>query len=525
MSSEDTEPIVGDEGDGEDRQYSCAVCDPRTSLHRYFALFFMCFLSFGSYFCYDNPAALQDHLRQDLVLTSTQFMSFYSWYSWPNVVLSLFGGFLMDRLIGIRLGAVLFALFVFAGQLVFATGAYLNHFWLMDAGRFVFGMGGENLQVAQNAYAVGWFKGKELNMVFGLQLSMARIGSTVNMNIMGPVYDLVKKNFDGPSYQLMGIVLFLAAISCIVSLLCSLYMGYLDKRKQEALHTEALETGEQVSLWDIKDFPLSLWLICAICVFYYAAVFPFIGIGLVFFEQKFGLSPSSANAVNGMVYIISAAASPVMGFLVDRTGKNLFWVMLGVLSTIFCHAMLAFSFINPYVSMSILGVAYSILASSLWPLVSIVIPDHQLGTAYGLMQSIQNLGLAVISIAAGAIVDAKGYLVLEIFFIACLCLALISCTILFLLDLVRKTGLNLSAKERQKLADEKGKLAESISEDDSQNIPGAPSVDRSRVNILRSSEFQIRNRYLSKIGAHLPLHYNVQNRVLSLQIRRTMITG
>ena len=70
----------------------------------------------------------------------------------------------------------------------------------------------------------------------------------------------------------------------------------------------------------------------------------------------------------------------------------------------------------------------------------------------------------------------SGYLVLEIFFIACLCLALISCTILFLLDLVRKTGLNLSAKERQKLADEKGKLAESISEDDSQNIPGVVMV-------------------------------------------------
>ena len=62
-------------------------------------------------------------------------------------------------------------------QMVFATGAYLNLFWLMDAGRFIFGMGGENLQVAQNAYAVGWFKGKELNMVFGLQLSMARIGN------------------------------------------------------------------------------------------------------------------------------------------------------------------------------------------------------------------------------------------------------------------------------------------------------------------------------------------------------------
>jgi len=38
-------------------------------------------------------------------------------------------------------------------------------------------IGGESLAVAQNTYAVSWFKGKELNMVFGLQLSLARIVS------------------------------------------------------------------------------------------------------------------------------------------------------------------------------------------------------------------------------------------------------------------------------------------------------------------------------------------------------------
>jgi hypothetical protein len=37
------------------------------------------------------------------------------------------------------------------------------------------------------------------------------------------------------------------------------------------------------------------------------------------------------------------------------------------------------------------------------------------------MQSIQNLGLAVINQAAGIIVDAKGYLFLEVFFCAWLC--------------------------------------------------------------------------------------------------------
>lgn len=41
----------------------------------------------------------------------------------------------------------------------------------------IFRIGGESLAVAQNTYAVSWFKGAELNMVFGLQLSFSRVVS------------------------------------------------------------------------------------------------------------------------------------------------------------------------------------------------------------------------------------------------------------------------------------------------------------------------------------------------------------
>lgn len=43
------------------------------------------------------------------------------------------------------------------------------------------------------------------------------------------------------------------------------------------------------------------------------------------------------------------------------------------------------------------------------------------------MQSIQNLGLALISMAAGAILDTHGYLVLEVFFCACICSQYLLC--------------------------------------------------------------------------------------------------
>ena len=38
---------------------SILPCDPRQWMHRYFMLVFMCMLSFGSYYVYDNPTALQ----------------------------------------------------------------------------------------------------------------------------------------------------------------------------------------------------------------------------------------------------------------------------------------------------------------------------------------------------------------------------------------------------------------------------------------------------------------------------------
>ena len=58
-----------------------------------------------------------------------------------------------------------------SGQVIFAGGGLLGSFTIMQIGRFVFGIGGESLAVAQNTYAVRWFKGKELNMVFGFQVT------------------------------------------------------------------------------------------------------------------------------------------------------------------------------------------------------------------------------------------------------------------------------------------------------------------------------------------------------------------
>ena len=50
-------------------------------------------------------------------ITTYQFANLYAWYSWPNVILPIVGGYLMDSIFGTRLGATIFAAFIIAGVL------------------------------------------------------------------------------------------------------------------------------------------------------------------------------------------------------------------------------------------------------------------------------------------------------------------------------------------------------------------------------------------------------------------------
>ncbi|KAK0090857.1 hypothetical protein PV325_000023 [Microctonus aethiopoides] len=361
-------------------------CSPKGRLWRFLGLALMCFLGFGSYFCYDNPSALQDNIQNDLDLSLKNFVLLYSIYSWPNVVLCFVGGFLLDSVFGIRLGTIIYMTLALAGQIIFATGAIVNTFWMMMLGRFIFGIGAESLAVAQNSYAVLWFKGKELNMVFGLQLSFARLGSTVNFLVMEPIYKYVAKDHSGA--ECIGIVLYLASLTCIFSMICACVLGLMDKRTERLLRRGHNEEPKVVRLTDMKDFRGVFWLIAIICIAYYVAIFPFIALGKVYFEKKYQYAPAAANNINSLLYSISAGASPLFGIIVDKTGKNVFWVFISIIGTIIAHGLLTFtSNVSPYVCMITLGLSYSMLASSLWPLIAFIVPEHQLGTAYGMQSS------------------------------------------------------------------------------------------------------------------------------------------
>ena len=93
----------------------------------------------------------------------------------------------------------------------------------------------------------------------------------------------------------------------------------------------------------------------------------------------------SLTNILGLPYLISAAVSPILGFVIDRQGRNVFFVTTANVITLIAHTLFAFGASKgcAYVAVIVMGSGYSLLAASLWPIIALVIPLNRQGTAFG----------------------------------------------------------------------------------------------------------------------------------------------
>jgi len=140
---------------------------------RWGVLVFVSLAMFGNYYVYDSIAPLADILRNQLGFSSSQIGTLNAIYSFPNILMVLIGGVIVDR-IGTRTATLVFAVICLAGAILTAMSP---SFTTMALGRLVFGLGAESMIVAVTAALGQWFQGRQLGFAFGLNLSIARAGS------------------------------------------------------------------------------------------------------------------------------------------------------------------------------------------------------------------------------------------------------------------------------------------------------------------------------------------------------------
>lgn len=386
--------------------------DPAGRPFRFTVLLFASLLTFGSYFAYDIIGAIAPTLIEQLGAERGTVGGFYTAYSVAAILAVLIGGFLIDRL-GTRIASLLFSILVVCGAALVAIAPSVT---VLMIGRFIFGAGSEPLVVAQSAILARWFKGKELALAFGIALTVSRLGTVFSFN-MG---ELIASRFGGYRAALVTAVAF-----CIVSLLANLVYILLDRRGARALGLDDAGVEEKIVFSDIRHFGPSFWYVTLLCVTFYSAIFPFTALSTDFFADKWGV-PRVAEATGGFLYqafnnfmhmfstagglssiiiFASMVCAPFAGHLVDRFGKRATLMIVGSLVMIPSHLVMGLTKLYPVWPMIALGVAFVLVPAAMWPSVPLIVKKEHVGTAFGLMTMIQNIGLAAFPYFNGALRD------------------------------------------------------------------------------------------------------------------------
>ncbi len=388
---------------------------PSTRLYRFTILLFISLLAFGSYFAYDSIGALGPTLMRELHLDRSDIGNLYTAYSVAAIGIVFFGGMLYDVL-GPRRASLLFSLLVLIGAVMVAMAKTK---WMLFTGRLVFGAGSEALIVVQSAIVSRWFKGKEIAMAFGITLTISRIGTLFSFNIE----ELIATYFGS-----FRVALWAAAGFCLLSVLCNLVFNVMDRHGEEVLDLAKPDAGDRIVFSDIRKFTPSFWFVVLLCVTFYSAIFPFTALAPDMFHDKWGLPLVSAssggflsqvfynfthmfNTAPGVTSIVIAASmvfAPFAGDLVDRIGKRASLMVLGSVVLIPAHLIMGLTHWNPIPMMVLLGAAFVLVPAAMWPSVPMIVEEKRVGTAFGLMTAIQNLGLGLFPLLNGKLRDATG---------------------------------------------------------------------------------------------------------------------
>ena len=149
-----------------------------------------------------------------------------------------------------------------------------------------------------------------------------------------------------------------------------------------------------------------------LCVLYYSAIFPFQRYATNMLENNLHVSAETAAGIFRWFPIGAAAITPFLGRFLDKRGKGATMLIWGAILMIACHLIFALvlpgfpNMLLAYAAIIILGISFSLVPAALWPSVPKLMPERYLGSAYSLIFWVQNVGLCLVPMLIGIVLNA-----------------------------------------------------------------------------------------------------------------------
>lgn len=393
-----------------------------SSKARWTALVILSFTMFAGYMFTEVISPLKPIMERSLGMDSTDYGFITSAYGLFNVFLLMliFVGIFLDKF-GIRVSTIASALImIIGGTIKYAAFKGLigspdvpvtipliniqlttQVFWA-GFGFAVFGIGVEYAGITVSKAVAKWFKGKEMALAMGMQVAIARLGSFAPLAFGAKIAN----KYDVPTTILI-VIIFL-----VLGLVGFFYYNTLDRKLDLQIEEEAdYSADDKFKFADLLVIigNRGFWYIALLCVFFYSTVFPFYKYGPDLMVNKFGVSENWAGLLPSLVPFGTMLLTPIFGSIYDKRGKGASIMILGAILLIVVHVIFYLPFITSVVAaffnVLLLGVAFSLVPSAMWPSVPKIIPERQLGSAYAVIFWVQNFGLWGIPLAVGIVLD------------------------------------------------------------------------------------------------------------------------
>ena len=375
---------------------------------------------FASYFFDDMFSSLSQLFRNPELLELGWDSADYGFYAGGYSFLCVWGGLIVCGMLldkwGVRVTGSIFVGMMTAGAalVTFAITSGMapkTSLTVAYAGCMLFGLGSEIAGVGVTRSIAKWFKGRNMAFAMGLQLAIARLGTAlalilspmlVKAKAEGEIYTLLetaKPAFFGLALLLLGTVLW--AVFVMMDARFDAQNGLTDRKERK--EEDEFKFSDIFKVLSNKHFIMSALL----CVFFYCSIISFKKFATSILIPRFDLPTESASLMVSLIPFSTVIFAPLFGSLVDRVGKGTRWMIAGSVLVFIAHIIIAFAPEGVsgfgYAGIAILGVGYSIVPAALWPTVSKIVPEKNLGTAYSLIYWIQNMRMLLVPVAVGFI--------------------------------------------------------------------------------------------------------------------------
>jgi MFS family permease len=392
---------------------------------RWIALFLISATMFFAYFFVDVVAPLQKMMETDYRWTPEVFGMLGGSEYFLNVffLFLILSGIILDKM-GIRFTLITagLAMVIGAGLKFYALSEgfqttalanSLNSFWvivpasakLAFIGFAIFGVGVEMAGITVSKTIVKWFKGKEMALAMGLEMAVARLGVFAVFRL-SPIF----AENGGPSNSVfMGL-----AFLCIgfITFFVYTFMDRAIDKQEKLLNNEPAEEFKVKDIGKIFSNPGFL-AIAGLCVLFYSAIFPFQKFATDMLASKLDLPVKEAAAYFSYFPIGAMILTPFIGYFLDVRGKGATMMIFGAILLVVSHLIFALvpaEIFNVYIAVAtivILGTAFSLVPASMWPSLPKIVEDRYLGSAYGAIFWIQNIGLMLVPALIGWVITAS----------------------------------------------------------------------------------------------------------------------